>query len=359
VINLLRTVGTVLPITDSIPGFLTRAAQPDLSDQLDPWGHGLLETYLNRNFDPSARIRRHVEQALGELASSRPTRLGTNGIRPLPFEYLPWRGGPQPDPVYTTTPPTHRLDQVRYRGDFVCNVGGGRNRNLWCQRSPDSRSWTVELTGLNVNGSRTYTFRNRWGTAESPWDWMVTYTNFPLHYRSPKKRPGFYPVEAQGWEEMPLGTTMRFSTLTYNFQGFSTLGGGTLNWCNRWAPCGSQLGFINGHIDPWRSPDRITTRFETYQGGSSTLVNQAARDDWLQRFEEHRTDNDVRRLDYLDRLRAYEERQRQLRACTATVAPQPPPVDPYVPVSPGTPELPECTAEDFANQDTTSCRVPS
>lgn len=365
VINLLRTVGTVLPITDSIPGFLTRAAQPDLSDQLDPWGHGLLETYLNRNFEPSTRIRRHVEQALEELARSRPTVPNyTHEIRPQPPEELPWQGGPQPAPVYTITPPSHRLDQVRYRGDFTC----GRIAGYVTCRLASNDPWSVELTGMNINGRASYRFRKRWPTDISPWDWTSSYVDFPSYFYHPMGRLGFFPEEVQGLENWPAESAIRLSTLTYRSHPSERQGSSNgllsrllynpCHWSSRNCVRPEGITFVNAVYDYGRAPPRQTAYSEPYRAGSSVLANQSELDAWRRGFEQHQSENGLRWLDYVDRLRAYEQRQRQLRTCVVTVRPDPTPEEPPPSGSTDTPDLPECTAEQFANNDTSSCRVP-
>lgn len=258
--------------------------------------------------------------------------------------------------MYATTPPTHRLDQVQYRGEFVCHVHQSRSKQLFCSLVWVNRpfSWSVELTGLNINGRKTHTIRQRWQIDDSPWDIMTRVSNFPRSFHSPMNRKGFFPEEAQGWQEWPVGAMIRSSTLTYRSsqrdrQGsrFGYLGSLLWNQCNDWpgARCGAQeqIGFINGWSDPGRSGSHFMTHFEPYQAGSSVLANQGELDAWRRRFEQHQTDNYIRRMDHMERLLAYQQRQRRLLSCTAPVVPGPDsnavPTDPAFP-SPSDPNAP-------------------
>lgn len=67
VINGLRPFGTVAEITDSIPGYLLRP--PGASGQTDILGHGLLEIYLNEQFDVSARVKGQINAAIASLVA--------------------------------------------------------------------------------------------------------------------------------------------------------------------------------------------------------------------------------------------------------------------------------------------------
>jgi hypothetical protein len=65
VINGLRLVGSVPPITDFIPGYLLRP--PGINRKRDPLGHGLVEIYLNPSLQVSQRVRGHIVEALTTL----------------------------------------------------------------------------------------------------------------------------------------------------------------------------------------------------------------------------------------------------------------------------------------------------
>ncbi len=67
VINGLRAVGSVAPITDNIPGYLLRG--PGVSGQRDPLGHGLLEIYVNQTLAVSQRVKNDIEAALDTLVA--------------------------------------------------------------------------------------------------------------------------------------------------------------------------------------------------------------------------------------------------------------------------------------------------
>jgi hypothetical protein len=316
VINLLRTTGFVLQNTQDILPYAHRP--PGLNGQRDFLGHGLLEIYINPLVpSTSAAIRWHVEQAIDELARSRPSGPGgTRGVPLPPYEELPWLGGPQPDPVYNTTPPTHRVDQVQYRGDLSCYVHATRRyigTYLVCgiRFGADSNTpRTITVTGLNVNGEMRY-------------HGQTTYSRFPRYYSGLTHRRNIVPEEARGWEALSPGTEMRFSTLTYRNQDrhFREMLRGR---CYASYPCETpgQIGFLSGTYPG------VTTHIETYHPGSSALANQAAIDDWHRSFERHQSDNHDRWLDYLARLRAYDQRQRNLPICAAPASPSPAPEDP-------------------------------
>ena len=65
VINGLRIVGSVQPITDIIPGYLLRPAS--VEGKTDPLGHGLLEIYVNPALTVSTSVRKLVTAALDEV----------------------------------------------------------------------------------------------------------------------------------------------------------------------------------------------------------------------------------------------------------------------------------------------------
>ncbi len=67
VINALRAVGSVPPITDSIPGYLLRPEGLNL--QTDILGHGLLEIYINPALAISQHVRDLVSSALATVVS--------------------------------------------------------------------------------------------------------------------------------------------------------------------------------------------------------------------------------------------------------------------------------------------------
>lgn len=76
VINGLRVLGQVPPITDQIPGYLYRP--PGLNGETDALGHGLLEIYLNPRLAVSQRVSSHIEQAMSSLVS--PPQEATSGF---------------------------------------------------------------------------------------------------------------------------------------------------------------------------------------------------------------------------------------------------------------------------------------
>jgi hypothetical protein len=65
VINGLRLVGGVPPVTSSIPPYASRP--PGENGRKDPLGHGLLEIYLNPALEVSSRIDRQVRSVLTNL----------------------------------------------------------------------------------------------------------------------------------------------------------------------------------------------------------------------------------------------------------------------------------------------------
>ncbi|ELA08466.1 membrane protein [Moraxella macacae 0408225] len=76
VINGLRLVGQVPPITDVIPGYLRRPA--GLNGKKDFLGHGLLEIYLNKNLTISAKIADYVHTSFNTL--EKPKAVASQGF---------------------------------------------------------------------------------------------------------------------------------------------------------------------------------------------------------------------------------------------------------------------------------------
>jgi hypothetical protein len=68
VINGLRLVGSVPPITDNIASFLSRSASP-LNGQKDALGHGLLEIYINPLLPIASSVKSKVNSALNSLVA--------------------------------------------------------------------------------------------------------------------------------------------------------------------------------------------------------------------------------------------------------------------------------------------------
>lgn len=67
VINGLRLVGTVPPVTDQIPPYVSRL--PGLNKEKDLLGHGLQEIYLSPTLTTSTRIDQHVRDALATVVA--------------------------------------------------------------------------------------------------------------------------------------------------------------------------------------------------------------------------------------------------------------------------------------------------
>lgn len=76
VINGLRAVGSVPPVTDTIPGFLLRS--PGRNGNRDPLGHGMSEIYINQTLDISQSVRAHIADAIVTLVS--PAATGSPGF---------------------------------------------------------------------------------------------------------------------------------------------------------------------------------------------------------------------------------------------------------------------------------------
>jgi hypothetical protein len=66
VINGLRLVGNVPPVTHNIPGYLLRPASP-YNNQKDALGHGLLEIYMNPLLAISSTVKNNINTALNSL----------------------------------------------------------------------------------------------------------------------------------------------------------------------------------------------------------------------------------------------------------------------------------------------------
>ena len=67
VINGLRIFGSVVSITDFIPGYLLRPA--GVNGKKDQLGHGLLEIYINQALAVSNRVKTHINTALNDLVA--------------------------------------------------------------------------------------------------------------------------------------------------------------------------------------------------------------------------------------------------------------------------------------------------
>lgn len=109
VINGLRLVGTVPPITDTMPGYLQRPA--GLNDQKDALGHGLLEIYLNPHLSVSTRVKAHIESALDTLIA--PVARATAGFFTAT---LVWDGAGDVD-LHTYEPTGAHVWYAGMRGD--------------------------------------------------------------------------------------------------------------------------------------------------------------------------------------------------------------------------------------------------
>jgi len=301
VINALRTTGFVLPNSQTILPYAHRP--PGLNGQRDFLGHGLLEIYLNPLVpSTSAAIRLHVEQALDELARSRPSGPGgTHGIPLPPYEDLPWRGGDGPSEVWTEHPPSHRLEEVRKRGRFECTVmyysgyGGYGYKYLNCITQ---RFDSIHVTGLNIAGSVSC---NTTG---------CRYRNYPAF-----RQHSAYAIEARALLNSPVGSRRTFSTFTYDIY---------LSLLQK----NGRLGFWNGS-----NPGDISY-YEDYRGGYRNLENMLEIEAWNREFQLHQRRNAERRLRYADLLRAVQTRQ---TACRANSAPEYLPPDTVLPE----PRLPE------------------
>ncbi len=78
VINGLRATGTVPDITHDIPPIDSRPVGLNLVPEFPPFGHGLLEIYLNPHFQVSKDIKKYIDEALTELIA--PPAQATSGF---------------------------------------------------------------------------------------------------------------------------------------------------------------------------------------------------------------------------------------------------------------------------------------
>lgn len=78
VINGLRIIGSVVSITDTIPGYLLRP--PGLNKQKDIMGHGLLEIYLNPLLTTSTHVKNDITAAIASLKPSTFTSQAKSGF---------------------------------------------------------------------------------------------------------------------------------------------------------------------------------------------------------------------------------------------------------------------------------------
>ncbi|WP_372661921.1 hypothetical protein, partial [Hydrogenophaga sp.] len=164
VINGLRLVGKVLPVTNSMVGYGLRPK--GLNGERDAVGHGLLEIYLNPAVSTASRIRDHVMAALRELES--PPR---KPWAPYPdFASIPWAGGEEPGALYSPVTPSHELNKVVLRRShpfvFVRRVDAVRGA-YWTTPHVDGpeQGWSrTEFQGRGVDGSVQCT----WGRSPVP-----------------------------------------------------------------------------------------------------------------------------------------------------------------------------------------------
>ena len=322
VINGLRTVGSVLPITDSVPGFLLREMHKDLSDKMDPLAHGLLETYLNRHFEPSVRIKRYVEQALKDL---RPPPSKPWGEYP---DFVPnaWSGGNAPEPEYSVEPPSHTLERivssssqpVVFRRVQWTNQFGGVERSWGTVNAPSAdEGWSrVTYTGRRVNGVIECSWGRGafWGWISLPWT-ECRYDRVPLQAFSEGAAD-----ELLALGDAPVGTVVVLNSLTF-----------TRNVGIRWrsvppategGPASAQVDFLTGeHPRWWLDMGRKQISSEPYDLPPGQLLNQAAIEQWRNAWNAHVSAERDREQWYRRHRDLYEERRQR---CEAVVPPPPP-----------------------------------
>lgn len=347
VINALRLVGHVLPITDPIPRPEVRAVMVDLSSKFDPLGHGLLETYLNRNFLPAVRIRHYVEQALSEL---RPPRRNPAAPYP-PFVDLPWQGGarPQPNSSFEETM-SHTIEELResstdggtwtYR-HFPRN-SYGRWSGSW--RSLPRGEWDSfetrfisEISGPGMSGSlvctHTQTVVSGTDTRTKRVQRRCEYSHYPARL-FPDGRGTPWALRDLG--PVPDGTVRSlnsaswgpsFSVYTQRYDPASNTYPRTVAFLDgeitfeeikryRRSPLSGQ--FVSDETLLRRRTDTVQTGLEPFVYSSLVTSNQAAIAAWDAAYREWQTDE-------AERFRLWSERERAHRQRMALCAPPPPP----------------------------------
>ncbi|MBA4264673.1 MAG: hypothetical protein C0453_06290 [Comamonadaceae bacterium] len=362
VINALRLVGHVLPITDPIPGPPERLLWPsDLSSKFDPLGHGLLETYLNRNFAPAARIRHYVEQALREL---RPP--GGNPADPYPpFVNNPWTGGARPVyQQYATDNSSHRVEEVREShsngGTWVYFVRPNASVGHWIggwtpsqspslhgflsgQNNVENHSvenrFSSQVSGPGVSGSHTCTSSTTISTVGE--DTVIiqsqgncTYNRFLI----PNYRMGLgkgVPRELRNEiGSVAAGTERRLNTATWGHAGglyLERFEDGQqireVRFLNGERASGSTAVYRRNWMGGWYQESRTVTQDidtvreerERYRYSATLANNQGAIDAWTAAHRAWMT-NEMQRLEeWLKGEQAYNQR---LASCTPS---QPPP----------------------------------
>jgi hypothetical protein len=320
VINGLRAVGTVAPITDQIPGWLLRP--PGLNGETNLLGHGLLEIYLNPALATAGRIRSHVEAALQALDSA-----PKKPMPPYP-DFVPnaWSGGNAPEPEYSVEPPSHTLERivssssqpVVFRRVQWTNQFGGVERSWGTVNAPSAdEGWSrVTYTGRRVNGVIECTWGRGafWGWISLPWT-ECRYDRVPLQAFSEGAAD-----ELLALGDAPVGTVVVLNSLTF-----------TRNVGIRWrsvppategGPASAQVDFLTGeHPRWWLDMGRKQISSEPYDLPPGQLLNQAAIEQWRNAWNAHVSAERDREQWYRRHRDLYEERRQR---CEAVVPPPPP-----------------------------------
>jgi hypothetical protein len=349
VINTLRVVGFVLPNTDPIPLPMERIQQRDLalSDEWDLAGHGLLPTYLNRNFQPSARIGLYVYLALLELRSPR-----RNPAAPYPpFVDVPWQGGARPQPNFSFEETmSHTIEELRESstdgGTWAYRrfprTSHGRWTGSW--RSLPRGEWdsfetrfTSETSGPGMSGSlvctHTQTVVSGTDTRTKRIQRRCEYSHYPARL-FPDGRGTPWALRDLG--PVPDGTVRSLNSASWG-PSFSV-------YTQRYDPATNTyprtVAFLDGEVtfeevkryrrSPWSGlfvPDEtlllrrtytVQTSLEPFVYSSLATSNQAAIAAWDAAYREWQTDE-------AERFRLWSERERAHRQRMALCAPPPPP----------------------------------
>ena len=229
VINGLRLVGDVLPVTDSMVGYALRP--PGLSGKRDPVGHGLLEIYLNPALSMSSRIRAHVMTALQELES--PDR---EPMPPYPdFVAQPWTGGDSPLPITSARRASHEIDRVVHQRSFPYVFVKQRNEpEEWIEdrstvgQGPDSGWSRTQIFGRGMAGSQQCDsgLHPVAGWAEPLHLVQCQTVHFPveIHYN------GRNPLELDGYKSAQVGARVQLNTQTYRADVYAKTQADRTHW---------------------------------------------------------------------------------------------------------------------------------
>ena len=389
VINGLRVVGSVPRITDVMPSYGDRP--PGRNNERDILGHGLLEIYLNPYLPPFTRINHHILDALQSLDTYR--RDPTTPYPPFPpFIPISFDEKTRPDPIYSRSPPSHRVDLISStssdafycdrvpkkqgyeRPDFVCSPHShGPEYPGFNPLFPNGGYIRRAMSGLNMEGSEecVYTVTDT-GLYNRPIHsngrWKVhllkmrcTYQKFPnpvmssLDWGSSRVNSKIEELISQ--ESLPSGSVVRRVSLTKRPSEALSTAFGLLKGLDKDGKITSRwdrkIYFLDGiyedeqYIKPQimsgelvangvyvRESNGLRSFSETYSGPEYSVENWPEIDRWNNALLRNRQLNEKRRREY-DLLK--EEYNKRQQSCSIA---SPPPITPIPTPEPDPSPLP-------------------